>query len=59
MAAVHFYLLFDGNCKEAFDFYRSVFGGDFLTVIHYGDVSKEGGAQPVAGDIQNKIEKIQ
>ncbi len=23
------YLLFDGNCREAFDFYRSVFGGEF------------------------------
>ena len=23
------YLNFDGNCQEAFDFYRSVFGGDF------------------------------
>ena len=23
------YLTFDGNCREAFEFYRSVFGGDF------------------------------
>ena len=23
------YLHFDGNCREAFEFYRSVFGGDF------------------------------
>lgn len=23
------YLLFDGNCREAFEFYRSVFGGEF------------------------------
>lgn len=23
------YLTFDGNCREAFDFYRSCFGGDF------------------------------
>ena len=24
------YLTFDGNCREAFEFYRSVFGGEFL-----------------------------
>ena len=23
------YLTFDGNCRETFEFYRSVFGGDF------------------------------
>jgi PhnB protein len=23
------YLIFDGNAQEAFDFYRSIFGGDF------------------------------
>ena len=29
MAGVHIYLFFDGNCAEAFDFYKSVFGGEF------------------------------
>ena len=29
------YLHFNGNCREAFDFYRSVFGGDFG---HHADV---------------------
>ena len=23
------YLYFDGNCSEAFDYYKSVFGGEF------------------------------
>ena len=26
------YLHFNGNCKEAFEFYRSVFGGEFLFI---------------------------
>ena len=26
------YLNFNGNCRDAFDFYRSVFGGDFTTM---------------------------
>lgn len=29
MTTVNVYLNFDGNCQEAFDFYKSVFGGEF------------------------------
>lgn len=31
------YLTFDGNCREAFEFYRSVFGGEFGTFQTFGD----------------------
>ena len=31
------YLTFDGNCREAFDFYRSVFGGDFDSFQTFAD----------------------
>ena len=31
------YLTFDGNCREAFEFYRSVFGGEFQTFQTFGD----------------------
>ena len=31
------YLFFDGNCREAFEFYRSVFGGEFEAVQTFGD----------------------
>lgn len=37
MTKMNPYLNFDGNCKEAFDFYKSVFGGDFLFVGKMGD----------------------
>lgn len=37
MTKMNPYLNFDGNCKEAFDFYKSVFGGDFLFVGRMGD----------------------
>lgn len=29
MAAINPYLTFNGNCEEAFNFYKSVFGGEF------------------------------
>ncbi len=31
------YLTFAGNCREAFEFYRSVFGGEFETMQTFGD----------------------
>lgn len=31
------YLIFDGECEEAFRFYRDVLGGDFDTMMTHGD----------------------
>ncbi len=31
------YLRFDGNCREAFDSYRSCFGGEFTAMMTFGD----------------------
>ncbi|MGQ3014471.1 MAG: VOC family protein [Flavobacteriales bacterium] len=38
MAQVNAYLNFKGNCEEAFNFYRSVFGGEFPFVGRYKDM---------------------
>lgn len=38
MAALNPYLLFNGNAAEAFNFYRSVFGGEFATVMRNSDI---------------------
>ena len=32
------YLVFNGNCEDAFNFYRSVFGGEILFMGRYKDV---------------------
>lgn len=37
------YLNFQGNTEAAFNFYRSVFGGEFLNVMRYGDMPAEEG----------------
>ena len=31
------YLSFDGNCEEAFEFYKSVFGGEFVMKSYFKD----------------------
>lgn len=37
MATLNPYLIFDGNTEEAFNFYRSVFGGEFDGLMRYKD----------------------
>jgi len=37
MATFNIYLNFPGNTQEAFDFYKSVLGGEFLTVMRFRD----------------------
>ncbi|HEY1025808.1 MAG TPA: VOC family protein [Sphingobacteriaceae bacterium] len=41
MATISPYLTFNGNCEEAFNFYRSVFGGDFPHVSRFSDMPGE------------------
>jgi PhnB protein len=41
MPALNPYLNFNGNAEEAFNFYKSVFGGDFATIMRFKDVPSE------------------
>lgn len=41
MASINPYLTFNGNCEEAFNFYKSVFGGNFSYVGRYIEMSPE------------------
>ncbi|MCK6629155.1 MAG: VOC family protein [Anaerolineae bacterium] len=41
MTTLNPYLNFDGNCEEAFNFYKSVFGGEFATVMRYTEMPAE------------------
>jgi PhnB protein len=43
---LHSYLNFAGNAEEAFDFYRSVFGGEFSSVVRFKELPIEGVAIP-------------
>ena len=39
MTNINPYLNFDGTCEEAMDFYRSVFGGDFMGgIMRWGEM---------------------
>ena len=48
------YLTFPGNCEEAFNFYKSIFGGEFTYVGRFSDIpSDEGMTIP-----EHKMQKI-
>jgi PhnB protein len=53
---LHSYLNFAGNTEEAFEFYRSVFGGEFSSVVRFSDMPMEGVSIPE--EDQNKIMHI-
>jgi PhnB protein len=56
MKAVNVYVNFAGNAEEAFEFYRSVFGGEFASVVRFKDMPMEGVDVPAAD--QDKIMHI-
>lgn len=39
MAQINPYINFNGNAEEAFNFYKSVFGGEFAKVMRFKDMS--------------------
>jgi PhnB protein len=53
MKAANPYLNFKGNTEEAFEFYRSVFGGEFLQVMRFRDI----GDNPM-GVAEHELDKI-
>ncbi|RYE25389.1 MAG: VOC family protein [Sphingobacteriaceae bacterium] len=50
------YINFNGNAEEAFNFYRSVFGGEFAQIMRFKDLSSP--EFPVAENEANKIMHI-
>ena len=56
MAQINQYIHFNGNTEEAFNFYRSVFGGAFTKIIRFKDLSTP--ERPVAEKEANKIMHI-
>ncbi len=42
MATINPYINFNGNAREAFDFYKSVFGGEFSNVTRFKDMANPG-----------------
>ncbi|WP_027126903.1 VOC family protein [Gelidibacter mesophilus] len=55
MATLNPYLTFNGNCEEAFNFYKSVFGGEFSHLGRFKVAPAESECQEMPKDQKNKI----
>jgi PhnB protein len=56
MAQINPHINFNGNAEEAFNFYKSVFGGDFAKIMRFKDMAST--EFPVAENEANKIMHI-
>jgi len=54
MPVINPYLTFSGNCEEAFNYYKSVFGGDFSYIGRFSDMPSDGG-KPMLEEEGRKI----
>ena len=56
MARINPHINFNGNAEEAFNFYKSVFGGEFAKIMRFKDLASA--EFPVADNEANKIMHI-
>lgn len=56
MATINPYINFNGNAEEAFNFYKSVFGGEFASVVRFKDL--EGAGAHISESDADKIMRI-
>lgn len=56
MALINPHINFNGNAEEAFNFYKSVFGGEFAMIMHFKDLA--GAESQVNENEANKIMHI-
>jgi PhnB protein len=55
MATVNVYLIFNGNCEEAFNYYKSVFGGEFPYIGRFGEMPPDEDGKKASEEDANKI----
>ncbi|MDI9309734.1 MAG: VOC family protein [Limnohabitans sp.] len=54
MVNINPYLIFNGQCEEAFLLYKSVFGGEFQQISKFGDMPAEAGPEMSEAD-KNRV----
>jgi len=58
MAQLNPYVSFKGNCEEAFNFYKSVFGGEFTYVGRFKEMPPQEGQPPMSAEQGEQIMHI-
>lgn len=52
---VNVYLIFDGNCEEAFNFYKAAFRKEFAMISRFKEMPPQEGQPPLAPEDAEKI----
>jgi PhnB protein len=55
MKSLNPYFIYAGNAEDAFNFYKSVFGGEFAIVSRFKEMPAQPGTPPPGPDIADKI----
>lgn len=59
MASVSTYLNFDGHTEEAFEFYKTVFGTDYINgITRLGDIPADENMPPIADHLRNLVMNV-
>jgi PhnB protein len=59
MAHTSTYINFTGNAEEAFNFYKSVFGTEFINgVMRHGDVPPQDGQPELSDDVKQMVMNV-
>ena len=53
MASINPHINFNGNAEEAFNFYKSVFGGEFSKIVRFKEISSA--EYPITFNEENKL----
>jgi PhnB protein len=53
MASINPHINFNGNAEEAFNFYKSVFGGEFSKIVRFKEISSA--EYPIPFNEENKL----
>ena len=53
MASINPHINFNGNAEEAFNFYKSVFGGEFSKIVRFKEISSA--EYPIPTNEENKL----
>lgn len=54
MISLNSYLVFNGNCKEAFDFYKTIFRAEYEHISTFGEMQQED-SEPLNQEDAHKI----
>lgn len=58
MASANPYLNFSGTCRQAFEHYRSVFGGEFEMLVTFADMPADDSMPPMDQDLADQVAHV-